>query len=773
MSIHLHTNTGSCSGFLPMNQLLHNVHHFFYFLERKSAPSADETALIAIQQTRHERHHNSKCLCSRRVSNCRKKCLTAKSPDQINNNNRCASSKSDRFIWSIKDRTSTITPTESDSSDRSTSTDGPPLPKNTDQNVYCTNPLYKDRCVVCQKGITHLAPHYVNDHPNAEVYTSRLSPEMVELCCNGIEPAIPMRSKQYKSNCVFCHKSCNMRVDNWMRHVATHTGEYSLECGYCKHKFGKSNEHQCKQRGGKVPMEREIDVEIEFDGKALFAFLCKLCNFTQMDASNVERHIAEQHELTDLTDEDFERYIKKIAIMAIGEVPLKVSVAPVPQIVATARQKQFVIPTPPPVIKNNDKRFYFANPKYRNQCVLCPEKTSFIVNHYVQNHPTTEVFVSRISDKMMTMCSSGDAPIVADKPAICVFCDRPNTFLKNQWIEHMTAHSGEWMWKCNKCGCVMPFKSSHATSKTCASLCSDIVRTYDLDVDEEDNCLYAYACTFCNYVQFKMENIRVHIRENHEIDEEDIESSAIKIALLKLASNNKATTRGSDGRKRPIKEEPSTADDFSQPSKSLAREVEFSVAVDKEGEPRNPLKPWTHSLSLKSQQIALRMLHDTTLLSLFKCMSNECKFSTDIKDDMQYHLCEHELSTLLGDDDDEENKPQSYLECAYCATLASGPPELVEHVTQIHSNSVFQCQHCFYRSVDAYSVEVHLKYYHPDMKPAILICKGYEEKTPEGLALELEFEQDISTLRPLEWAGKQLRQTNFLNQMRTIHGMTI
>lgn len=140
----------------------------------------------------------------------------------------------------------------------------------------------------------------------------------------------------------------------------------------------------------------------------------------------------------------------------------------------------------------------------------------------------------------------------------------------------------------------------------------------------------------------------------------------------------------------------------------------------------NPLKPWTECINTKSNHAEAKLKRECSLLALFKCMATDCIFTTSDKGKMVQHLRNHEENA-----EDSFNEQivddNSWFECCYCEEISGSVGELVEHIIQEHSSSNFQCQQCFYRSVDSRNVISHMEKYHGKNDASVLIC-GTEMK---------------------------------------------
>lgn len=66
----------------------------------------------------------------------------------------------------------------------------------------------------------------------------------------------------------------------------------------------------------------------------------------------------------------------------------------------------------------------------------------------------------------------------------------------------------------------------------------------------------------------------------------------------------------------------------------------------------------------------------------------------------------------------------SVRDCCYCDSEARYNNELLSHIMQEHSYSLYQCSYCFYRSIEVDNMILHYQSLHPMEKPEILICEN-------------------------------------------------
>lgn len=107
---------------------------------------------------------------------------------------------------------------------------------------------------------------------------------------------------------------------------------------------------------------------------------------------------------------------------------------------------------------------------------------------------------------------------------------------------------------------------------------------------------------------------------------------------------------------------------------------------------KNLLKIWSSQPSHKHVPFVTRMLDNSCLFNLYKCMNEFCTFSSSLEGQALEHFASHDSSTY---------------ECCYCDNMFVKANELVEHINSTHGNSHYACPSCFYRSISAYNCLVH------------------------------------------------------------------
>lgn len=175
-------------------------------------------------------------------------------------------------------------------------------------------------------------------------------------------------------------------------------------------------------------------------------------------------------------------------------------------------------------MRNTDKELYFRSGKAKT-CPLCHwRRNKSMVCHFNTHHPNEEVFVSRISPKMVDYIAPQNehertfVKFMSHKrehlQTMCIFCEETRSFPAYYWNAHMSGmHTGEYAYMCDVC------------DKPCgyAQHCNVTARkvdTFDLRLEH----MIAYRCNECNFVQRKIENIRAHLANQHGLYDEGEEN---------------------------------------------------------------------------------------------------------------------------------------------------------------------------------------------------------------------------------------------------------
>lgn len=256
----------------------------------------------------------------------------------------------------------------------STKVEWPTPPRNDNADVYCSNPSYRNLCMLCARKQSNIINHYVSCHPDAEVYHCRLSPAMASMCIGGLPEAYSVAGEsKVEALCVFCERERMFERNRWMDHISTHIGEYRYECAHCKHRFSTPHAHSNSANCDATNPTINQVFQFELEDNYLFGYICKHCNFIQLSIDKITQHIVQQH---DIDESAAVLHCDKVRILDLN---------------AGGRVKD----VPP----NDNPDMYISNEKYKKRCAACGERSfrrTGIVSHYVRNH--TLVRSLRISD---------------------------------------------------------------------------------------------------------------------------------------------------------------------------------------------------------------------------------------------------------------------------------------------------------------------------------------------------------------------------------------
>lgn len=161
--------------------------------------------------------------------------------------------------------------------------------------LYLTNPERANVCVFCYDSCTRIVNHYKRKHNTEEVYVSRISPKMAKRLREDNFKRFDANCEKKGSiwtlhaKCFFCEYSRTFNFSYWLDHIRSHTGEYARQC--CNESCGAnvSSQEHC---GFATELIRGRHNLASTD---LMCFVCKRCNFVQMEQKNMHRHLIKQH----------------------------------------------------------------------------------------------------------------------------------------------------------------------------------------------------------------------------------------------------------------------------------------------------------------------------------------------------------------------------------------------------------------------------------------------------------------------------------------------
>ncbi|XP_076682092.1 uncharacterized protein LOC143376099 isoform X3 [Andrena cerasifolii] len=181
--------------------------------------------------------------------------------------------------------------------------------------------------------------------------------------------------------------------------------------------------------------------------------------------------------------------------------------------------------------------------KYK--CLLCFFTGKNIVHHYKLSHPGKEILISRLktadAQSAIQDAKDNDVENASLKPLTeqtCKFTCRVCPFFTEgaakvameAFYEHCTTHTGEYRFRCNCCPYQAVAKSSMRTHyyKVCRKLKDTFNESITEDEIPDENRIYGYLCSRCNYIQLKKRNVEDHIQLWHQ---DNSKASVIKVNM--------------------------------------------------------------------------------------------------------------------------------------------------------------------------------------------------------------------------------------------------
>lgn len=157
-------------------------------------------------------------------------------------------------------------------------------------------------------------------------------------------------------------------------------------------------------------------------------------------------------------------------------------------------------------------------------CQVCNKPPgNSLVSHYVNEHPNSEVLISRLApeaaEKLRSQEGINECKIVQQPGSacyeyqqFCYFCNVNKSLNKYFWINHMIRHTGYYRYKCNHCSRLY---ATRPQKIKCWKL-NDF--TIVAQPQFQKRVIKAYICDLCNYVRFFKKEIEMHLRNEHEDD---------------------------------------------------------------------------------------------------------------------------------------------------------------------------------------------------------------------------------------------------------------
>uniref|UniRef100_A0A1I8P194 C2H2-type domain-containing protein n=1 Tax=Stomoxys calcitrans TaxID=35570 RepID=A0A1I8P194_STOCA len=514
-------------------------------------------------------------------------------------------------------------------------------------------------------------------------------------------------------------------------------------------------------------------------------------DFEKFRLAKMKKRIIEnqpQVVLVRLTEDEIRKLSKPVDILNVHLV--KSEILPHTAVESMSRTKSVDCRKLRHKTPNNDPTMTCNNTTF---CALCTSRPSDLTNHYVRMHKS-ESYVSRLSSSRLdelaanipfakevaTMEGRGGKPRFVRYAVTCPFCEDELVEPFMNLYNHYASHTGEYAFQCSGCKLAKPYKadiqSHQLNARTCRNSKLQVMYCYS----PKTMTIHLHYCIICNFAQLNEANIIKHLREHH--DQRQATVSNVGKCILAAISDGQEERSGSVCSVQDKNEEiacntkntetelcPPLVEDDDIPVRNEAcmdesfdskpMHEEATAIVPKTNtkcaitppRPRptaieicdnlliTPPRPSLQRLQTNNPLWSTRSTYrlypeNVRYLGLYKCMVEDCYYSSDAPNEMLHHLESHGKEIVANE----------YLQCAYCmVTEASinSPQQLIDHVKQHHQHMIYQCSACAYRSCEASNVIIHQKECHStavesSIAGKVFKCPGTERPSKAGYLKE-------------------------------------
>ncbi|XP_075159169.1 uncharacterized protein LOC142232301 [Haematobia irritans] len=460
---------------------------------------------------------------------------------------------------------------------------------------------------------------------------------------------------------------------------------------------------------------------------------------------------------------------------------------------------------------NNDPSMISNNTTF---CALCSSRPSDLTNHYVRMHKS-ESYVSRLTSNQLdeliantpfakeATSSKASNHGLTTYSVLCPFCEDELIEPFMNLYDHYASHTGEYAYQCSGCKLAKPFEAdieSHILhSKPCKNSSVQIMYRYPSNIMT----IQMHYCKICNFVQLNKANVMKHLREHH--DQRQAIESNVETCVLAAISDGPEEEEQSVNEEQicnaipremqngepdddiPVCNEACLDETFDNSTYQLdqkhihANEKCVKSAISpprlssKEASKRchieicdnqliTPPRPSLHKIVEEPKPLGVARpvyrIHPENVkyLGLYKCMVDDCYYSTDDSNQFLDHLAKHSRELMTNE----------YLECPYCNLIEGAitmPNQLLDHIKAQHQHMVYQCSVCSYRSCEAYNVIIHQKELHPSNidKCKVFKCPGVERAEKPGYTKD-KISKNVQKIPCPYCTGKTFYHSNLLEK---------
>ncbi|KAL3271101.1 hypothetical protein HHI36_021597 [Cryptolaemus montrouzieri] len=175
-----------------------------------------------------------------------------------------------------------------------------------DKDYYLKPDQPSLQCRACEFSTKWIAAHYRSEHPDVEVLSSRLAPDIAaaaiaDALVNKVayEKDDKVSNAKHFYNCSFCEYKITTLPRMYRDHVSIHTGEFRHKCPYCNYRrshIKSMQTHVSEVHAAEEATERRhIISQPSTNHRNVYGYICELCNYTQMSLQRLEDHAELYH----------------------------------------------------------------------------------------------------------------------------------------------------------------------------------------------------------------------------------------------------------------------------------------------------------------------------------------------------------------------------------------------------------------------------------------------------------------------------------------------
>ena len=158
---------------------------------------------------------------------------------------------------------------------------------------------------------------------------------------------------------------------------------------------------------------------------------------------------------------------------------------------------------------------------------------------------------------------------------------------------------------------------------------------------------------------------------------------------------------------------------------------------------------------LKSANAYEKMLQNNKITKLYKCMSEDCYFTTNSEESFNEHINLYERNC-----NKETNQPHNFYTCSYCYKDCQNSNNLLHHLKKIHTYCRYLCTYCFFRAYSFLYVKIHqvrksmkikflFKFFNLFLLFFLSKINHHNDKPPSIISLHIEYVYPPPLFKPV------------------------